>query len=432
MTNNIQIPRAFLPLIQEKKRYKVYYGGRGGAKSHNIARALLILGMQSKQRILCARELQASIKESVHMLLADIIASNEQLSAFYKVQKQEIIGLNGSLFMFKGLKYNATEIKSTEGVDRVWVEEAEKVSDASWEVLIPTIRKPGSEIWVSFNPKFATDPTYQRMITDADHNMFVKKVSYRDNPFFPDVLEQERVKLKKQDITAYNHVWEGEFDKRFSGHIFAQRLDAANDAGRITTVPHKRGLPVFTAWDLGKSNKTAVWFCQVVGFQPRIIDYYDMHGQDLVPIVEDLQAKPYRYGPDFLPHDSKHERLGMVGSIKEQLQELGREVVDVQLGSISAGILQANKFIDECWFDKDLTRDGRHGLMNYKYKYNEEHKSFSTAPLKDWTSDTADAFRYLSQAYYDGLMTNEPVEDTTEAVNELYGEEPPASRDFMF
>ena len=162
----LQIPSAFQELFKPH-RYKVLYGGRGGAKSESIVRALLLIGAQKKTRILCARELQGSIQDSVHKLLADIIYSHPTLDAFYEVQKAAIIGKNGTEFLFKGLKHNITEVKSMAGVDICFVEEAEKVSDQSWEVLIPTIRKDGSEIWISFNPKNLTDPTYQRFVVNA-------------------------------------------------------------------------------------------------------------------------------------------------------------------------------------------------------------------------------------------------------------------------
>lgn len=418
----IEIPDSFYPLFLPK-RYKVFYGGRGGAKSHNFARALLVKGMGQKLRILCARELQKSVKDSVHRLLSDLI-SLYRLEDFYKVQKQEIIGINGTEFIFMGLKHNYTEVKSTEGVDIAWIEEAEKVSHASWEVLIPTIRKDNSEIWCSFNPKYPTDPTYIRMVDQQDENMLVRKVSYKDNPYFPDVLEQERIKLQQKDPLAYAHIWEGEFDKRFSGHIFAQKMDAAREAGRITNVPHKPGSLVWTAWDLGKRNNTSIWFCQVIGFQPRIIDHYSCYGQDLDPIIERVKEKPYDYGMHFLPHDSKHERLGMDGSIKKQLQDAGLKCDDIPLGSIEGRNKQANKFIDMCWFDKDNCIDGINSLMHYKYEYNEDKKRFSDTPLKDDTTDDADAFGYLSQAYELGLM-DVISEDDTETT--LYsGAVPPA------
>ena len=156
----VAMPIAFRELF-EPKRYKVYYGGRGGAKSWNVAAALLVYSLMRPERILCARELQVSIGDSVHRLLCDLISLYD-LDEHFEITNTAIRGTNGAEFLFKGLRHNGTEIKSLQGVTKVWVEEAEKVSDRSWETLIPTVREKGSEIWITFNPKNITDATYQR------------------------------------------------------------------------------------------------------------------------------------------------------------------------------------------------------------------------------------------------------------------------------
>lgn len=168
--------------------------------------------MRQQLRVLCARELQASIKDSVHRLLADQI---EQMgcSGFYQVLNKEIVGLNGTLFIFEGLRHNVTKIKSMEGIDICWVEEAERVSEESWKVLIPTIRKEGSEIWVSFNPEQESDPTYQRFIKNKPDDAIVKKVSYLDNPWFTKELQKEMEYDRRVDPDSAAHIWDGEVKK---------------------------------------------------------------------------------------------------------------------------------------------------------------------------------------------------------------------------
>lgn len=204
----LQIPECFEFLL-EPHRYKVAYGGRGGAKSWAYAKTLLALAVSSPLRILCAREVQKSIKESVHQLLEDQIKALG-LSSHFEVLKTEINCVNGSKFIFSGLSdQTATSIKSFEGIDRVWVEEAQAVTKRSWEILIPTIRKEGSEIWVSLNPDLEEDETYQRFIVDPPDSAKVVKVGWRDNPWFPDVLKDEKDYLAKVDPDAYSHIWEG-------------------------------------------------------------------------------------------------------------------------------------------------------------------------------------------------------------------------------
>lgn len=397
---NLQIPEAFYPLLERNKyRYKVYYGGRGGAKSHNYARALIYLGMQDKLRILCARELQKSIGDSVHKLLSDIILESG-LGQFYEIQKAAILGVNGTEFIFKGLKYNATEIKSTEGIDIAWIEEAEKVSDSSWEMLIPTIRREASEIWVSFNTKNVTDPTYQRFVVNPTQDMLVRKVSFRDNPFFPDVLEKERLKLFNSDREAYDHVWEGEPDTRYSGAIYASLISKAREKDRITNVPYKAGLPVITAWDLGKRHATCIWFAQVVAREVRVFDYHEAYGDDadVEKLAGVVKAKDYLYDMHWLPHDARHERLGMKGSISDQLRQAGLQNRILPNVSVAAGIEKGKSLLRECYFDADRTKDGLHALEAYHYEYDENRQCFKETPFDDWSADAADAFRYLAVA----------------------------------
>lgn len=348
-------------------------------------------------RFLCARELQGSINDSVHKLLHDIIV-DEGLEWFYEVQKATIKGKNGTEFIFKGLKHNATEIKSTEGVDICWVEEAEKVSDNSWEILIPTIRKDNSEIWISFNPKHPTDPTYVRFVANADKDMLVKKVSWNDNPFFPDVLNQERLRLQKNDPTAYKHVWEGEFDERYFGGIYATYVDGARKEGRVCPVPYKAGIPVITAWDLGKSDSTAIWFAQIVGLQVRVIDFYENRQHDLAHYAQLIRSKPYEYECHYLPHDAAHERLGMGGSIADQLRTMGIPSNIIKVGSIASRIELGRDLLKQCYIDEDKCKDGLHALINYQYEYDENKGRFKDKPLHDWASDASDAFGYLAQA----------------------------------
>lgn len=192
-------------------RYRVGYGGRGSAKSWQFARALLIHGVTRPLRVLCAREYQSSVKDSVHRLLSDQIHALG-LNDFYRITQTSIVGSNGTRFIFKGLKRDISQVKSTEGIDICWIEEAESVSDASWKVIIPTIRQPGSEIWVTFNPAMSTDSTYQRFVVKPppESVAIVRHVTYLDNPWLPDVLNEEQKYLAMVDPDAHDHVWMGQ------------------------------------------------------------------------------------------------------------------------------------------------------------------------------------------------------------------------------
>lgn len=215
----IELPTKLRPLWTPK-RYKVLRGGRGGAKSHGIARTLLVMAAQRKLRILCTRELQNSIADSVHKLLSDLIAGDAHLSAHYEVQKKTIVNrTTGSEFIFAGVRNNVKSIKSMEGIDICWVEEAEGVSDYSWQVLIPTIRKSGSEIWVSFNPDQEDDPTSRRFITNPPDDCISLEIGWQDNPWFPEELRKEMEYLYRIDPEAADHVWGGQFRKNSAAQV---------------------------------------------------------------------------------------------------------------------------------------------------------------------------------------------------------------------
>ncbi len=212
MTENLQIdiPDTFGFLLQNSnKRNFVIHGGRGSGKSTSIAIALIIRALSSKLRILCTREIQNTIKDSVHKLLKDLI-TKYKLDNYFTITKESIRTVNGSEFIFKGLHRNATEIKSMEGIDICWVEEAQAISDNSLDLLIPTIRKDGSQIWYSFNRVTEFDPVYERFCVNPRKDTIVKQVNYDKNPFFPKVLLDELEYDKENNYDKYLHIWEGE------------------------------------------------------------------------------------------------------------------------------------------------------------------------------------------------------------------------------
>ena len=205
----MKIPQIFAPLIKQKKRYKLYYGGRAGGKSYAFADSLLLLGRMHKLRIACMREIQDSIKDSVHKLLSDRIAFYNLSD--YKVTETQIVNkITGTTFIFKGLReQGAGNIKSLEGVDIVWLEEAQKISKKSWEILDPTIRKAGSEIWISMNREAENDPVWKAVAANPDERTLVVKVNYTDNPFCPEEMRYLAEKCRKENPDDYEHIWLG-------------------------------------------------------------------------------------------------------------------------------------------------------------------------------------------------------------------------------
>jgi phage terminase large subunit len=396
-----------LGVLFEPKRYKILWGGRGGAKSWGAARALLLLGKQKPLRILCAREIQHSIQESVHQLLKDqIIALN--LQGHYDVLNTEIRGKNGTLIVFAGLKHNINNIKSKEGLDIVWVEEAQTVSKASWETLIPTIRAEGSEIWVTFNPELDTDETYKRFVLNPPRDAVVIKVNYDDNKWFPSVLRQEMEELKERDFDAYLTIWEGHCKAVLDGAIYANEMRQATQDGRFTRVPYSTSIPVHTFWDLGRRDKTAIWFVQQVGFEFRFIDYYENRGYALAHYIKHLKDKPYIYGEVWLPHDAENDLLASELTVAQQIKAHNFDVkVTAKIG-VSEGIEAARSYFSRCWFDEEKCADGIQCLRRYRYELNENTGLFSKQPLHDDASHGADAFRGFAVSMEEASPTKRP------------------------
>jgi hypothetical protein len=208
LTATVGIP-VELRCLFHVSRYKIIYGGRGSAKSWSVARTLLLRGTQKCLRILCGREFQNSIADSVHRLLADQIELL-QLSGFYTVGRSSIVGANGTEFRFAGIRHNISKLKSFEGFDIVWIEEGQTVSKNSFDVLIPTIRKAGSEIWITFNPDLEDNDVWQRFLAGPSRaDSIVRQVNWMDNPWLTDELRAEKDHLKARDIDAFENVWGG-------------------------------------------------------------------------------------------------------------------------------------------------------------------------------------------------------------------------------
>jgi phage terminase large subunit len=383
-------------------RYKVLQGGRGGAKSWGIARALLIKGAKDQMRILCAREYMTSMKDSVHKLLCDQIQALG-LTGFYEITQASIRGANGTEFAFVGLKNNVANVKSYEGVDVCWVEEAQTVSRLSWNVLIPTIRKEKSEIWVSFNPELETDETYQRFVANPPEDCISIKINWSDNPWFPEVLRLEKDSLKARDLEAYNQVWEGLCRKSVDGAIFGRELQQAELDGRITRVPYDATKPVHAIFDLGWADSTSIWFLQFVGMETRLIRYIEDSQRTMNHYLVQLQVFGYVYDTIWLPHDAQNKTLAAAGrTIEDIVRAAGYKVQILPKVPILDSINAARTIFSSCYFDREHAADGINCLRHYRYEVDPETKQFSRTPLHDHYSHGADAFRYI------GLMIKEP------------------------
>lgn len=396
-----EFPLKLQPLFKPS-RYKVLYGGRGGAKSWGIARALLILAARNPLRILCAREFQTSIKDSVHKLLCDQIVSLE-LTQFFEITQTSIRGANGSEFAFVGLKNNVANVKSYEGIDICWVEEAQTVSRNSWNILIPTIRKESSEIWVSFNPELETDETYQRFVVSPPPDTISIKINFWDNPWFPETLRNEMEALKARDHESYMQVWEGVCRQTIDGAIFAKEMMKAEAEERITKVPYDASKPVHAICDLGWSDATAWWLVQFVGMETRLIRYFEGSQRTMTSYLAELQSFGYVYDTIWLPHDAQNKTLAAAGrSIEDIVRSAGFKTRVLERVPTVDSINAARTIFPNCYFDRENCADGLNCLRHYRYEVDPDTGNFSKNPLHDRHSHGADAFRYIA------LMVREP------------------------
>lgn len=392
----IELPEKLVSHLFEPARYKITYGGRGSGKTWGKGRALLAMGRAKKEKILCGREIQKSIKDSVHALLK---AQIELLgmSDFYEVQNTSIIGRNGTEFIFAGLKHNVDSIKSMEGITKCWVSEAHNVSKSTWDKLIPTIRAEGSEIWIDFNPELEDDETYQRFVANAPTNAKVLKLNWQDNPWFTQVLIDEKDALKAKNYDEYLHIYEGHCKQALEGAVYADELRKAREENRITSLPYVSTSPVDCYFDLGHSDATAIWFAQSIGHEFRLIDYYENQFKKIQHYIEEMQARKYIFGRIILPHDADYETLNAERTTAQIIRASfpnTNVTVLPRLGIID-GIDAARTIFNQCWFDEKKCADGLQALRHYRYDKDPDTGKTSKNPLHDWASHGSDAFRHL-------------------------------------
>ena len=420
----VRFPKIFKPLDQPY-RYKIMYGGRGSAKSWTVARKLILKCTEQPLLILCTRELQKSIKQSVHRILKSQIELLG-LKEFFEITESSIKGRNGSEFIFLGVRHNTDEIKSTEGVDICWIEEGHNLTEESWDIIDPTIRKEGSEIWVTYNTRFKFDHLHQMFVVNKPpSDAWVQRINHSDNPYLPDPLKAQMESMKEKDYEKYLHIWQGELKVLANGAIFGKQITQVKKDGRNTFIPIQSNCEVLTFADLGKHDQTAFWFVQIVGKEYRMIDYYHNRLEDVDHYTRVLKALGYNYGTHYMPHDADHDRLGMKRNIKQQFEDGGIKPIEIveRISAKETAIQLARDILPNCWFHvgKDAHREpaecdgyipwledgmqtrsqrmekGFEVMSNYRYKYNDADGVFQQRPHHDWASNGADAFMQFAQ-----------------------------------
>ena len=373
----VQLPEKLLPLLEgyeigqrdesvKRRRYYVAYGGRDSAKSWSFARALIILCIYEPLRVVCVREVQRTIADSVHRLLVDQIKAMG-FDDFFDVREASIrCKVSGAEFIFSGLRdLDASKIKSLEGADVAWVEEAHSVSAKSWDILIPTIRAPESEIWVTFNPDMDTDPAYDRFVVHTPADAWVCKINWEDNPWWSSVLESHRTQMQRENPDEYRHVYGGEPRTVVAGAIYSREVLAMIEGKRVRPVPIDPRLPVHTVWDLGWNDAMTIIMLQRLPSSVMIVDYIEDSFRRYDEYVVELNAMKCVWGRDWLPHDGESKDPKSGKSAKQILEGLNRKVSIIPRTDPEARIKAARMMFPRVYMD-DTKRALKPGETGYK------------------------------------------------------------------
>jgi len=402
--SDVQIPAAFRELFTEGWRDAAYYGGRGGAKSHSVGGALVIQAAAKPLRIVCAREIQESLKDSVKQLIEDKI-SDYGLQDHFEALRDETRAKNGGGFIYKGVWRNPDALKSLEGADVFWGEEANRFSARSIRLIRPTLRKPGSRMIWTWNPEFDHDPIDKlfRGPAGPPPNSIVREVSWRDNPWFGDTpLQAEMENDYRSDPATAEHVWGGQYAVAVEGAYYAAQLAKAREEGRVTAVAKDPILRVRAYWDLGRRDATAIWICQFVDRSIVVLDYIEGRGQQLGYYIAEMQRRGWGDALCGLPHDGVHVRLESPGSVEQQLRAAGFEVEVTSnqgAGAAMQRVEAARRLFPRIWFnDTPELASGLKALGAYHEK-RDEKRNVGLGPEHDWASDPADAFGLMCVAY---------------------------------
>jgi len=380
-------------LLWKPARFKVLYGGRDGAKSWSVARWLLLDGAEQPLPIGCFREVQKSIKDSVHQLLSNQV-EELGLTGFYDILRDEIRGENGTSFRFAGLSLQTREsIKSFEGLQRAWVEEADSVSKRSWEILEPTIRADGSEIIITFNPQMDTDETYKRFVLNPSPEVVSSFINWDDNPWRSKVLDAARELMRQQAPEDYAHIYGGQCRPAVEGAIYYNEVSKLRSSGRLCNVPYDPMLKVHVVADLGFNDYMSLILTQRLASEIRVIRYIEDRMRFIPSYHQELTDLKLNYGKLYLPHDGKAKHV-TGSSAEEQFKTLGWDVEIVPDIGIEQGIRKTREIFPRLYIDKTNASELLNRLGRYRRRVNSEGQA--STPVHDDESHGADGTRYLS------------------------------------
>jgi phage terminase large subunit len=402
----IETAHVFRPLLKPN-RYRAAHGGRGSGKSHFFAELLVEeCLMVPGTRAVCIREVQRTLIQSAKKLLEDKIQAMG-VGHMFEVLHDRIITPGSGVITFQGMQDQSAEsIKSFENFRIAWVEEAQTLSHRSLQMLRPTIRAEGSEIWFSWNPRRKSDAVDEFLRLKKPQNATVVQANWRDNPWWTTTLEAERRFDAENYPERYDHIWEGDYAKAFEGAYFSALLEQARKDGRIGRVPVDPVLPVKAFFDIGgaghSSDAMAVWMCQFVGREIRLLDYIEGVGQPLGYYATELRRRGWKDAVIHLPHDGVATNNISGKRYIDHWIEAGFEcatpIKNSGAGAAMMRIEAARRIFPRCWFNDKATEAGRDSL-GYYHERKDANRNIGLGPEHDWSSHAADSFGYLAIAY---------------------------------
>lgn len=409
----IQLPRKLVEVFSGEALYRGAYGGRGSAKSRSFAKMAAVHGLRCASAgesgvIVCGREFQNSLDESSMAEVKQAIETEPWLAQNYEIGEKYIRTRDGRIdFTFVGLRRNIESVKSTARIRLLWVDEAEPVSEVAWQKAIPTVREENAEIWVTYNPERKNSATNQRFRINPPLNSKIVEVNYKDNPWFPPVLEQIRAEDERSRPEQYGHVWLGDYATAHVGAYFARHLNEAKEEGRITKVTRDPLLSVRAFFDLGgtglRSDATACWVAQFVGRGAvHVLDHYEAIGEPLATHVQWLRDRGWGKAQIFLPHDGATADRVMDVSFESAFRSAGFpvEVIPNQgRGAARMRIEALRRLFPSIWFNEETTEAGRDALGWYHERKSEDVRDVGLGPDHDWSSHSADAAGLMAVSY---------------------------------
>ena len=406
--STLQIPtaRVFLPLLKPA-RYKGAHGGRGSGKSHFFGEHLVEECIANPgTRAVCIREVQKTLADSSKALIEAKIR-DLGVGSLFNVTDKRIDTPGDGQIIFQGMQdHTAESIKSLEGFRIAWVEEAQTLSSRSLSLLRPTIRAEHSEIWAGWNPRRKSDAVDEFLRAKKPDNAIVIQANWRDNPWFPQVLENERLLDQRVYPERYDHIWEGAYATAFEGAYFAAALAQAKREGRIGKVSADPLLPIRAFFDLGgagaSADAMAIWIVQWVGQEIRVLDYIEGVGQVLAYYVAEMRSRGWEKAVCYLPHDGVNANAITGKRYEDHLRDAGFNVEppvpNQGRGAATMRIEAVRRIMPKVWFNEATTEAGRDAL-GYYHERKDDGRNVGLGPDHDWSSHGADAFGLMAICY---------------------------------